>query len=65
MTEIKAIEAKSLTEYYGDFLAVDRINFDVNQGEVFGFLDPNGAGKSTTIRMLTEQIKDFGEDRFE
>jgi ABC-2 type transport system ATP-binding protein len=53
MTEIKAIEAKSLTKYYGDFLAVDHVSFDVNQGEIFGFLGPNGAGKSTTIRMLT------------
>ena len=53
MTEVKAIEAKSLTKYFGDFLAVDHVNFDVNQGEIFGFLGPNGAGKSTTIRMLT------------
>jgi len=53
MTEVKAIEAKSLTKYYGDFLAVDHVSFDVNQGEIFGFLGPNGAGKSTTIRMLT------------
>jgi ABC-2 type transport system ATP-binding protein len=53
MTEVKAIEAKSLTKHYGDFLAVDHVSFDVNQGEIFGFLGPNGAGKSTTIRMLT------------
>jgi len=48
-----AIEARDLTKYYGDFLAVDHINFDVEVGEIFGFLGPNGAGKSTTIRMLT------------
>jgi len=53
MNEVKAIEAKSLTKYYGDFLAVDKVSFDVDQGEIFGFLGPNGAGKSTTIRMLT------------
>jgi len=53
MNDVKAIEAKSLTKYFGDFLAVDHISFDVNQGEIFGFLGPNGAGKSTTIRMLT------------
>jgi len=53
MTEVRAIEARDLTKYYGDFLAVDHISFDVNQGEIFGFLGPNGAGKSTTIRMLT------------
>lgn len=43
----------SLTKYSGDFLVVDHISFDVEQGEIFGFLGPNGAGKSTTIRMLT------------
>ena len=49
----QAINAKELTKYYGDFLAVDHISFGVEQGEIFGFLGPNGAGKSTTIRMLT------------
>ena len=53
MAEFKAIKAENLTKYYGGFLAVDRINFHVEQGELFGFLGPNGAGKSTTIRMLT------------
>ena len=38
---------------FGDFVAVDRVSFDVGRGEVFGFLGPNGAGKTTTIRMLT------------
>jgi ABC-2 type transport system ATP-binding protein len=47
------IEAKELTKYYGEFLAVDHINFQVKQSEIFGFLGPNGAGKTTTIRMLT------------
>ena len=65
MTEVKAIEAKSLTKYFGDFLAVDHISFDVNQGEIFGFLDLNYVWKSTKILMLTEYIKDFGEDLFE
>jgi len=53
MTKINAIEAHGLTKFYGDFLAVDHISFEVEQGEIFGFLGPNGAGKSTTIRMLT------------
>ena len=53
MTKNKAIHARDLTKFYGDFLAVDHISFDVDQGEIFGFLGPNGAGKSTTIRMLT------------
>jgi len=38
MTEINAIEARDLTKYYGDFLAVDHINFNVKPGEIFGFL---------------------------
>jgi ABC-2 type transport system ATP-binding protein len=52
-----AIEAINLTKYYDDLLAVDHINFQVEQGEIFGFLGPNGAGKTTTIRMLTGQTK--------
>jgi len=47
------IQASDLTKFYGQTLAVDRINFEVEKGEVFGFLGPNGAGKTTTIRMLT------------
>jgi ABC-2 type transport system ATP-binding protein len=48
-----AIEVKQLTKYYGDLLAVDHINFEVEEGEIFGFLGPNGAGKTTTVKMLT------------
>lgn len=48
-----AIEVENLTKYYDKFLAVDHINFAVEQGEIFGFLGPNGAGKTTTQRMLT------------
>ncbi len=48
-----AVEAFNLTKVYGNIVAVDHINFDVQEGEVFGFLGPNGAGKTTTIRMLT------------
>lgn len=47
-----AIEVKNLTKKFGDFTAVDQINFQVKKGEIFGFLGANGAGKSTTIRML-------------
>jgi len=43
-----AIEVQNLTKYYDKFLAVDHINFAVEQGEIFGFLGPNGAGKTTT-----------------
>lgn len=49
----KAVETFDLVRRFGDFLAVDRINLQVNRGSFFGFLGPNGAGKSTTIRMLT------------
>jgi ABC-2 type transport system ATP-binding protein len=47
-----AIEVRDLTRTFGAFKAVDRLSFDVQPGEVFGFLGANGAGKSTTIRML-------------
>jgi ABC-2 type transport system ATP-binding protein len=47
------IEAVGLSKYYGDFAAIDDINFKVNKGEVVAFLGPNGAGKSTTMKLLT------------
>ena len=47
-----AITVRELTRRFGDFTAVDRVTFDVEAGEIFGFLGANGAGKSTTIRML-------------
>ena len=46
------IHARGLTKAYGDFVAVDGIDFDVAKGESFGFLGPNGAGKSTTMRII-------------
>jgi ABC-2 type transport system ATP-binding protein len=49
---MSAIEVKSLTRRFGDFVAVSDVSFDVKAGEIFGFLGSNGAGKSTTIRML-------------
>jgi ABC-2 type transport system ATP-binding protein len=48
-----AITVEGLTKYYGNFLAVDHVSFNVNNGELFGFLGPNGAGKTTTVRILT------------
>lgn len=48
-----AVTVKDLERRFGDFVAVDRVNFEVKTGEIFGFLGPNGSGKSTTIRMLT------------
>jgi ABC-2 type transport system ATP-binding protein len=47
-----AVEVRNLTRKFGDFTAVDRVSFRVDEGEIFGFLGPNGAGKTTTIRML-------------
>src|SRR3989338_9004108 len=47
-----AVSVESLEKKFGDFTAVNKIDFAVKQGEIFGFLGPNGAGKSTTIRML-------------
>jgi lipooligosaccharide transport system ATP-binding protein len=46
------IEAHGLTKLYGEFVAVDGIDFSVERGETFGFLGPNGAGKSSTMRMI-------------
>jgi len=47
-----SIECKNLTKQFSDFKAVDNITFDVEQGEIFGFLGANGAGKTTAIRIL-------------
>ncbi len=46
------VSARGLVKKYGEFVAVDNIDFDVERGEAFGFLGPNGAGKSTTMRMI-------------
>ncbi len=50
------VEVQNLTKRFGDFCAVDGLNFNVEHGEVFGLLGPNGAGKSTLLRMLTTLI---------
>jgi ABC-2 type transport system ATP-binding protein len=52
-----AVTVRELTRRFGRFLAVDRVSFDVEDGEIFGFLGSNGAGKSTTIRMLCGLLK--------
>ncbi|MBX3474045.1 MAG: ATP-binding cassette domain-containing protein [Planctomycetes bacterium] len=51
MTE-PAVKAVNLRKSYGDFVAVDGIDFEIQRGECFGFLGPNGAGKTTTMRMI-------------
>jgi ABC-2 type transport system ATP-binding protein len=52
-----AVRVSDLSRSFGDFIAVDRVTFDVRTGEVFGFLGPNGAGKTTTIKMLTGLLR--------
>jgi ABC-2 type transport system ATP-binding protein len=47
-----AVVVRNLEKRFGSFIAVNRVSFEVQKGEIFGFLGPNGAGKSTTIRML-------------
>ncbi|MCS7235634.1 MAG: ATP-binding cassette domain-containing protein, partial [Armatimonadetes bacterium] len=46
------VEAEELTKRFGRVVAVDRISFEVREGECYGFLGPNGAGKTTTLRMV-------------
>ena len=59
---LKLIKASNLKKSFGNFIAVDNIDLDVNRGEVVGFLGPNGAGKSTTMKMLTGFLEpDNGE----
>jgi ABC-2 type transport system ATP-binding protein len=55
--ESHVIKVRDLTKDFGEVLAVDKIDFSVNEGEVFGFLGPNEAGKTTTIRMMTGVLK--------
>src|SRR4051812_11295071 len=46
------VHARGLTKRFGDFVAVNGVDFDVRTGEAFGFLGPNGAGKTSTMRMI-------------
>ena len=55
-----AVRVRDLARRFGDFVAVDRVSFEVARGEIFGFLGPNGAGKSTTIRMLCGLLEPSG-----
>lgn len=51
------IRVENLTKYYGSLCAVDKINLNIQKGEILGLLGPNGAGKTTTLRMLTGFIR--------
>ncbi|MHB8603730.1 MAG: ABC transporter ATP-binding protein [Thermoplasmatota archaeon] len=52
-----AVKVRGLTKRFGDLVAVDGLDLDVNEGEIFGFLGPNGAGKTTTISIMTGLLK--------
>lgn len=52
-TRETVIEAKGLTKVFGNFTAVDHIDFNIKQGEIYAFLGPNGCGKTTTMKMIT------------
>jgi ABC-2 type transport system ATP-binding protein len=54
---VEAIQTRGLTKHYGDTVALDGLDLDVQAGEVFGFLGPNGAGKTTTIRLLLDVLR--------
>ena len=51
------LKVEKITKYYGDFLAVDNLSFEVKPGEIFGLLGVNGAGKTTTFRMIVGLLK--------
>lgn len=51
------IVTEALTKSYGDVLALDDLNLDIGEGEIFGYIGPNGAGKSTTIRILSGLLR--------
>lgn len=52
-----AIFVQAITKRFGDFIAVDHVNFEVNRGEIFSLLGPNGAGKTTIIRMILDILR--------
>ena len=61
MTE-SVIHAKGLIKQFGDLTAIDNLDLDVQQGQIYGFLGPNGCGKTTAIRMLTGLLKPTAGD---
>ena len=57
MTEAHAIAVDGLTKHYGPVVGVEDLSFEVQRGEVYGFLGANGAGKTTTIRLLLDLLR--------
>lgn len=54
------LRVDAISKRYGEFIAVDRLSFDVRRGEVLGFLGPNGAGKTTALKMMCGLLKPDG-----
>lgn len=52
------LKIKQLCKYYGDFLAVDHLDLDIQKGEIFGFVGPNGAGKTTTMKIVAGLLRE-------
>lgn len=59
MRNLKVIEIENLTKYYGDTKGTENLSFEVEKGEIFGFLGPNGSGKTTTIKTMVKIITDY------
>ena len=57
---MKTLEIKSLTKWYGSVRGIEDVSFDIEQGEIFGYLGPNGSGKTTTIRCVMGLLKPSG-----
>jgi len=54
---VKTLEIQSLTKWYGSVCGIEDVSFDIEQGEIFGYLGPNGSGKTTTIRCIMGLLK--------
>jgi len=60
LNNIAAVELKGVAKWYGKILAVDNVDLNIRQGEIFGLLGPNGSGKSTTLKMLLGLVQPDG-----
>jgi ABC-2 type transport system ATP-binding protein len=60
LNNMPAVELKSVAKWYGKILAVDNVDLNIRQGEIFGILGPNGSGKSTTLKMLLGLVQPDG-----
>ncbi len=56
------IETKNVKKYYGNVRGVEKLSFEVKEGEIYGFLGPNGAGKTTTVKILSKILRGYGGD---